>query len=770
MHTLKSPAIFYALNSLTIHLFAVLVAQSQVAGGRRVTRGVVPALNAELEQLMSTAPVAPMEGWSSHKKSPAADELEKIVTWESWQSRLKEERVPGYVIRDLWHTISEIIRSTATQASSHPLDVPRTLTCGEQPGSSSTTANSAAGTAQADGTLDASAGVSWEELLRSVNTDLGGEDLQGLDGLHFLETADLLGGAAASGTEGAAAAAATEAAPPPTTTAAAAASSSSSSTSDDHIVWARDLCSRLKRLLTLGRTPINFGQLYYLLMGTLAGHTRRLQAATTAPAASSGGSNGGGANASENGGAPMSKEEVMRSNLAHHAIRRAEWVSDLILDDFLTQCKRTARNLRLDVPLAGSAVELRRTLRSLMEVGHYREYEVMTKEALNELTGQRELWSRGEQDALLDSLCTRDGKTWITHDFFRQHTSRNASELYVLVHLPTLQIVGLSAVADFQTPWTAGQFHHMAHACQEDRMFFLGRKSERDIAPKIALDKSASFEGGTRWTSHFHMPTLLAVDIICAKPGVRGLAQILLAHITCLTSSFTSDRTHVLFDISGREKNTRMVKFCSNVGAVRCQTFTDEARSEGYVGVEGDDPSIYWTYKERDGYGPNDGTHTHPHHNTQLSFPPLPPTALTSHTSTHPPPTHNTGKTAGVYAVDEETGESIWTEHPAVLFNDRVTLADFHRGTKNCSYFAVAPLEIAQSKLIGLLTSLRERALQEAAEASGADPSAAAGLVEKPWQQQQASSPAGAAEAGGGGDGGGELVKEVKEEAAVMAS
>ena len=82
-------------------------------------------------------------------------------------------------------------------------------------------------------------------------------------------------------------------------------------------------------------------------------------------------------------------------------------------------------------------------------------------------------------------------------------------------------------------------------------------------------------------------------------------------------------------------------------------------------------------------------------------------------------------------------------------------------------------MEIAQSKLIGLLTSLRERALQEAAEASGADPSAAAGLVEKPWQQQQASSPAGAAEAGGGGDGGGEVVKEVKEvkeEAAVMAS
>lgn len=145
----------------------------------------------------------------------------------------------------------------------------------------------------------------------------------------------------------------------------------------------------------------------------------------------------------------------------------------------------------------------------------------------------------------------------------------------------------------------------------------------------------------------------------------------LLAHILCLTSSFTADRTHVLFDISGRENNTRMVKFTSGIGAQRCQTFTDEARSEGYVGVEGDDPSIYWTYKERHGYGPNDG------------------------------------KTAGVYAVDVERGESISSQHPAVLFNDRVTLADFHRGGKNCSYFAVAPLDTAQQRLTNSLAELR---------------------------------------------------------------
>ena len=114
-------------------------------------------------------------------------------------------------------------------------------------------------------------------------------------------------------------------------------------------------------------------------------------------------------------------------------------------------------------------------------------------------------------------------------------------------------------------------------------MFFLGRKSEKELAPKVALDMSASFEGGTRWTSHFHMPTLLAVDIICVRPGIRGLAHLLLSHLGCLTSYFAADRTHWLFDISGREGNLRMVKFTQSIGATRCQTFADEARSEGYV-------------------------------------------------------------------------------------------------------------------------------------------------------------------------------------------
>lgn len=138
---------------------------------------------------------------------------------------------------------------------------------------------------------------------------------------------------------------------------------------------------------------------------------------------------------------------------------------------------------------------------------------------------------------------------------------------------------------------------------------------------------SSSFEGGTRFTSHFHMPSLFAVDIICAQQatGARGLAHLLLAHIALLRSGFLCAKTHWLFDISGRESNTRMVRlfvaaptptpptdpspsphldvefgqvrFTQQLGAIRCQTFADETRSEGYVGVEGDDPSIYWTYK-----------------------------------------------------------------------------------------------------------------------------------------------------------------------------
>ena len=37
----------------------------------------------------------------------------------------------------------------------------------------------------------------------------------------------------------------------------------------------------------------------------------------------------------------------------------------------------------------------------------------MTKEHYNSLIGQKRLWVAGEREALLDALCTRDGKLMI---------------------------------------------------------------------------------------------------------------------------------------------------------------------------------------------------------------------------------------------------------------------------------------------------------------------------------------------------------------------
>ena len=110
----------------------------------------------------------------------------------------------------------------------------------------------------------------------------------------------------------------------------------------------------------------------------------------------------------------------------------------------------------------------------------------MSKAGYNRLIGQGPLWAAGEAEQLLQQLCTRDGRTWITPDYFDEHTSKSSVEVYLLVHMSTLAIAALVAVADFQPPWTAGQFHHMAHACQEDRMFFFGRRSEIHMTPKVA--------------------------------------------------------------------------------------------------------------------------------------------------------------------------------------------------------------------------------------------------------------------------------------------
>ncbi len=244
------------------------------------------------------------------------------------------------------------------------------------------------------------------------------------------------------------------------------------------------------------------------------------------------------------------------------------------------------------------------------------------------------------------------------------------------MHLPTASIHALAAVADFQTPWTAGQFQHMSHSCQEDRLFFFGKRSEIGAMPRVSYDSAASFEGGTRWTSHFHLPSLLSVDIICAKPGMRGLALALIAHIACQQSSFLARRSHLLFDISGRESNSRMVRFTQAIGAQRYQTFADEARSEGFIGVEGDDPNIYWTFKQGSGFGPN------------------------------------LNRTAGVYALDVGSNAPINALHPAVLFDDRVALQDFGKADRNNSFFAISSIEVSQHRLIDLLRRLYELELE----------------------------------------------------------
>ena len=127
-----------------------------------------------------------------------------------------------------------------------------------------------------------------------------------------------------------------------------------------------------------------------------------------------------------------------------------------------------------------------------------------------------------------------------------------------------------------------------------------------------------------------------------------------------------------------------MVRFTQHLGAARCQTFADEARSEGYVGVEGDDPSIYWTYKAS-GHNPP-SAHPNPNPNPYPKPGPNPVPNPNPNASPNPAPAPqaggegsrstfggNNGKTSGCYAIDLESGLPITTEHPAVLFNDRVT-------------------------------------------------------------------------------------------------
>jgi hypothetical protein len=423
---------------------------------------------------------------------------------------------------------------------------------------------------------------------------------------------------------------------------------------------------------------LNFGELQAVLQGAFVGYLNRLKPHTVVR--------------------ELTQQEIVRSNLAHAAVSRALSIrADLEAHLGKIMLKATAGQRIDHPPEPGLAAKLRSSLTRLLKTGRTREYEVMTKEHFNVLIGQKRLWVAGEREAVLDSLCTRDGKLMITRDYFFQHTNKSHAELYVLVHTPTMQIHALAAMADFHTPWTAGQFHHMVHSSQEDRMFFFGRRSEASLMPRVLYDPNSSFEGGTRWSAHFHMPALLAIDIVGVRPGCRGLAIVLMAHISCLQSTFLRERTHLLFDISGREANTRMIRFTQSIGAWRSQTFSDEARSEGFIGVEGDDPSIYWASKQGDAYSSKQEATT---------------------------------STAGVYAIDSTSSLPIGPVHPAVLFDDRVTQQDFGRGGRNCSYFAIAPVEVAQQRLVDCVDELQQQFASEAREAEAANGTEA---KPKPW-------------------------------------
>ena len=309
---------------------------------------------------------------------------------------------------------------------------------------------------------------------------------------------------------------------------------------------------------------------------------------------------------------------------------------------------------------------------------------------------------------------------------------------------------------------------------------------------------------------------------MCVKPGCRGLALILLAHISCLQSNFLKERTHLLFDISGREANTRMVRFTQSIGAWRSQTFSDEARSEGFIGVEGDDPSIYWASKQGDGYSSKqEGTtagsrswwHMHcclclcwprglvlapfwlvahgaPATNqkrrrdaclgrrsrslglrarsgaacarrrgaahvcacraagwqacmpstpraTRRSPPRTPPCSSTTasrsrrsppHHHTHPPPLTTLRPARRPCGASRAPRFRL----VPVATPDRrgaSTSQDFGRGGRNCSYFSIAPIDVAQQRLIEQLDELQQQFAEEARTAEAAN-----GLAPvKPW-------------------------------------
>ena len=104
-----------------------------VGAGRRTTRGAVPELKRQNDELTASTPVAPPEGWVKASPSALDDESGAPTSWEGWESRLCHERVPGYVISDLWQKVHDAIRDVTRDASGQPGDIPPTLSVGAPP-------------------------------------------------------------------------------------------------------------------------------------------------------------------------------------------------------------------------------------------------------------------------------------------------------------------------------------------------------------------------------------------------------------------------------------------------------------------------------------------------------------------------------------------------------------------------------------------------------------------------------------------------------------
>jgi len=84
---------------------------------------------------------------------------------------------------------------------------------------------------------------------------------------------------------------------------------------------AYDLSERLRRLLPLAKKPLSFGQLYYLLLGTLVGYKNRVMPRTIVPEG------------------PLTKQALISANLAHHAYSLGATVHKRLDEAFLEQVR-----------------------------------------------------------------------------------------------------------------------------------------------------------------------------------------------------------------------------------------------------------------------------------------------------------------------------------------------------------------------------------------------------------------------------------------------